>query len=233
MFQDILAAIPLGVVVAFLFGPVFFVLLETAAIKGARAAVFFDIGVIVADVFFILVAYFSTSSLLSRLKDDPKLFIFGGILLLVYGFITFVREKKCTERDLESQRLEVSEKNGKFKLCAKGFLLNFVNIGVLGFWLGVIIAVSPTMGMNPERLIVFFTTVILVYFLVDIGKIMLAKKLRHKLTASRIFKLKRTISVLIFVFGMILVAKGIFPSRMQEIQNKVEHVIPDTTFKQS
>lgn len=232
MFQDILAAIPLGVVVAFLFGPVFFVLLETAAIKGARAAVFFDIGVIVADVLFIFVAYFSTSSLLNRLKDDPNLFIFGGLLLIVYGLITFFREKICSEKELKSRRRQVTQKKGKMKLFAKGFLLNFVNIGVLGFWLGLIIAVSPTMNMEPERLMIFFTTVIVTYFAVDIGKIILAKKLRHKLTSTRIFKLKRTISALIFAFGMILIAKGIFPSRMQEIQNKMEHVIPDTTFKQ-
>ena len=38
MLQDVLAALPLGIFLAFLFGPVFFVLLETAAIKGFRAA---------------------------------------------------------------------------------------------------------------------------------------------------------------------------------------------------
>ena len=43
MFQDIFTAIPLGFFLAFLLGPVFFVLLETAAIKGFRAALSFDI----------------------------------------------------------------------------------------------------------------------------------------------------------------------------------------------
>lgn len=68
MIQDILAAIPWGILLAFTIGPVFFVLLETGALKGFRAAFVFDLGVIVGDVFFILVAYFSTNQILEKLK---------------------------------------------------------------------------------------------------------------------------------------------------------------------
>lgn len=53
MLQDVLSALPLGLFLAFLLGPVFFVLLETAAIKGFRAAISFDFGVIVADSIFL------------------------------------------------------------------------------------------------------------------------------------------------------------------------------------
>ena len=59
MIEDIQTAIPLGFFLSFVIGPVFFVLLETSATKGFRAAVSFDIGVIVADVVFLLIAYFS------------------------------------------------------------------------------------------------------------------------------------------------------------------------------
>lgn len=87
--------------------------------------------------------------------------------------------------------------------------------------------------MDPKRIFVFFFTVILTYFLVDVIKIALAKKLRHKLTSLRIYKLKRAISILILVFGMILIARGIFPAKMQKLQDKVENVMPDTAvFKQ-
>ena len=46
MFDDILAAIPFGIILAFTIGPVFFVLLETSATKGFRSALIFDLGVI-------------------------------------------------------------------------------------------------------------------------------------------------------------------------------------------
>lgn len=94
MIQDILAAIPWGILLAFTIGPVFFVLLETGALKGFRAAFVFDLGVIVGDVFFILVAYFSTNQILEKLKDDPGLFIFGGAILLSYGVISYVKQRR-------------------------------------------------------------------------------------------------------------------------------------------
>jgi threonine/homoserine/homoserine lactone efflux protein len=60
MIEDILLAIPLGILLCFMIGPVFFVLLETAAIKGFRAALVFDAGVVSADLVFIAIAYFSS-----------------------------------------------------------------------------------------------------------------------------------------------------------------------------
>lgn len=52
MLEDIQAAIPLGFLLSFMIGPVFFVLLETSAVRGFRAALVFDLGVIFADVVF-------------------------------------------------------------------------------------------------------------------------------------------------------------------------------------
>ena len=49
------------------------------------------LGVMFADVIFILVAYYSTSRLLDKIKDDPNFLIFGGVLLVVYGFISFIK----------------------------------------------------------------------------------------------------------------------------------------------
>ncbi len=227
MVQDVLSAIPLGIVMAFLFGPVFFVLLETAAIKGARAAIVFDIGVIVADIIFLLIAYFSTSQLLESIKDDPGLFIFGGGILVTYGVISFINQRKNIPQS-SGKKLRKMKKGDWLGLFAKGFLLNFVNIGVLGFWLGLIIAFGPTMDMEPERLLVFFMSVIGAYFVVDLLKIFLAKKLNHKLTTKRIYKLKRTISVLIALCGIVLIIRGVFPNRMEKVQHKIETVIPET-----
>ena len=60
MIEDILSGIPLGIFLSFMVGPVFFVLLETSALKGFRAALVFDMGVVLADIVFISIAYFSS-----------------------------------------------------------------------------------------------------------------------------------------------------------------------------
>jgi threonine/homoserine/homoserine lactone efflux protein len=225
MVEDIISAIPLGFVIAFLIGPVFFALLETSAIKGFRAALAFDIGVIFADVVFLLVAYFMTSTILVKLKDDPGLFIFGGGILAAYGVISFAQTRKSYLKEVDSNVLIV-QNNNYFKLFIKGFLLNFINVGVLGFWLGLIVVFSPQMEGDGNRLLIFFSTTLLTYFIVDIFKILLAKSLNRHLTPLRIFWLKRLIAIIMMVCGGVLIFKGVFPKATEKFENRI-HIIPE------
>jgi threonine/homoserine/homoserine lactone efflux protein len=227
MFQDILAAIPLGFFLAFLLGPVFFVLLETAAIKGFRAAISFDLGVIFADIIFLLIAYLSTTKLLNRIKDDPALFVFGGGILMTYGIIQFVQNRKVLEHE-EVPEIQKLNKRDYLGLAAKGFLLNFINIGVLGFWLGLIIIFGPKMEMERERMTVFFGTILGTYLLVDIFKILAAKKLNRKLTPTRIYNVKKIISIILVIFGVFLVAQGLVPQELNQIQDQIDNITPES-----
>ena len=222
MFADILLAVPLGLLLAFTIGPVFFVLLETAITKGFRAAMAFDIGVVVADALFILFVYFTTNSLLTEIKDDPKLFFTGGLIMMVYGLISFIKLKKDFKKVMdnkENAHLVVPEKVNYTALFIKGFLLNFINIGVLGFWLGIIIVFGPKLDMNANRILVFFTSIILVYFGIDLIKILIAKKLKNRLTAFHIYKIKRPISIILLFFGVFLILQAFFPHLIELINN--------------
>ncbi len=225
MIEDIISAIPLGFVIAFLIGPVFFALLETSAIKGFRAALALDLGVIFADVIFLLVAYFMTSAILVKLKDDPGLFIFGGGILAAYGVISFIRTRKSYLKEVDPNVLIV-QNNNYFKLFVKGFLLNFINIGVLGFWLGLIVVFSPQMDGDGNRILVFFTATLATYFIVDLFKILLAKSLNRYLTPLRIFWLKRLIAIIMIICGAVLIFKGVFPRATENIENQI-HIMPD------
>jgi threonine/homoserine/homoserine lactone efflux protein len=223
MLQDILSGIPLGIFLAFMVGPAFFILLETAAIRGFKAAFAFDIGVVLADVVFIFIAYFSTNQLLRSIKDDPGLFIFGGGVLTIYGLIAYVKVKNTnyTKSDFEVQKLKRRDYLG---IVAKGFLLNFINIGVLGFWLGLLIIFGPSLEMKGSRLVIFFTSIIVTYLLVDILKILLAKKLNNKLTPRRITLFKKGISFLLIIFGLILILRGLIPKEIENIEKDLEDV---------
>ncbi|WP_417884606.1 LysE family translocator [Zunongwangia sp.] len=228
MLHDILAAIPLGIFLAFMLGPVFFVLLETAAIKGFRAAFSFDLGVILADTVFLFIAYLSTTKLLERIKDDPALFIFGGVILTTYGVMTFIRTKKAMPQDDDGPDIRKLGKSDYLGLALKGFLLNFINIGVLGFWLGLIIVFGPRLDMQTNRIVLFFSTVLLSYLMVDILKIILAKKLNRKLTPHRIYIMKKAISILLIVFGAVLISQGAFPGEVNEIKQQLDNITPDS-----
>ena len=222
MIQDILTAIPLGIFLSFLIGPVFFVLLETSAVKGFRAALVFDLGVVFADIVFILIAYFSSYKLIESLKNDPAIFIFGGILMLTYGIISFIKLKKLKNEVSEEEIEFVFQKKDYRALFIKGFLLNFINVGVLLFWFLILITVGPKLELETSRMITFFTSVILTYLLVDTGKILLAKQLKHKMTPKNTLTIKKIISILLIVFGIAIMLQGWFPSDQKIVKKALE-----------
>ncbi|MFD1094521.1 LysE family translocator [Salegentibacter chungangensis] len=233
MLEDVLAALPLGIFLAFLLGPVFFVLLETAAIKGFRAAFSFDLGVIAADIVFLCIAYLSTTKLLSRIKDDPALFIFGGVILATYGVMSFIQTKKVFQPEDETPEIRKLSKSDYLGLAVKGFLINFINIGVLGFWLGVVIVFAPKMEMEYDRILVFFSSVLGTYLVIDVFKILLAKKLNRKLTPNRIYFMKKGISVMLVFFGGVLVSQGLFPKQVDNLKDQIETITPGDSLEES
>ena len=164
-------AILFGFFLSFMIGPVFFMLIQTSILKGARAAIAFNLGVILGDVAFIVIAYFGSRHLLERIKDDPRLFFIGGLILIVYGTITYL--DKSEKKELQ-ESLNLSTNINYFKLILKGFFLNFINIGVLALWLGLIVVIGPALDMNPTSIFYYFTIIITSYFITDLGKIILA-----------------------------------------------------------
>jgi threonine/homoserine/homoserine lactone efflux protein len=220
LLQDILSAIPLGFFLSFMIGPVFCVLLETSVVKGFRAALFFDLGVILADIVFITIAFFSSYRLIQTIKDDPALFIFGGLVMLTYGIISFINNRK------EAKKINIDEidpkelaKTNYGSLFFKGFFLNFINMGVLGFWLAILITIGPQLELKTSRMLTFFSTLIVTYFVTDIFKILLAKQLRRKLNPKNILLIKKIISIVLIVSGIFLLSQGWFPKE-QKIVNK-------------
>lgn len=221
-FHEIKEAVIIGFFLAFMIGPVFFILIQTSIIKGFRAAIAFDFGVVVADIVFILMAYYGSKSLLERIKDDPRLFFIGGIILVIYGLITYL--DKSQKRVIQDESLVLPERTNYFKLIIKGFLLNFINIGVLAFWLGLIVVIGPNLEMNSSKIFNYFSIIILSYVVTDIGKIVLAKQLKRKLTPSIIYKIKRTMGVLLMIFGIALMLKGFIPKERLNLDDVIEQV---------
>ncbi len=222
MFDGILYAALYGVILAFMVGPVFFTLIETSITKGFKAGLFFDLGAITADIIFILIALYGTSKILEKVRDDPGLLIFGGVILIAYGVISYIRTAKSFIK-IVREHYAVKVKKDLGGLFLKGFLLNFVNFGVLAGWIGTII-MANALTSSDNGVLVFLATVLVTFFLTDLLKISLAKKLKSRLTPRFVFKTKKWISILIVGFGVLLLVEGIFPDEVQKGLERIPSV---------
>jgi threonine/homoserine/homoserine lactone efflux protein len=221
-FYEIKDAVLIGFFLAFMIGPVFFMLIQTSILKGFRAALVFDLGVILGDVTFILMAYFGSRRLLEQIKDDPRLFFIGGLILVVYGLIVYL--DKSHKKHIDDPTINLPVKSNYLKLILKGFLLNFINVGVLAFWLGMIVVIGANLQMNATKIFNYFSLIVISYLITDIGKILLAKQLKKKLTPQVTYKIKRTMGVLLMIFGIVLILKGFLPKENQFFNHVIEQV---------
>ena len=209
--NEFIAAIPLSLLLVFSTGPVFFVIVETSITKGAKQAFCVDIGAVIADIIFILIALFSAQSLRNSLVENSLWFIIGGIVLCgfgVFSLLSLMRQKKIV-----AFQVEKLPKGNHFFYIAKGFVLNIINIGTFLFWLGLVVFGADFW---------FFVYVLLIYLLFDIVKIFLAKQLKSILTPGVIYKLKQLVNIIILGFGLFFIFQGGFPEQKKQLQTLIE-----------
>ena len=202
---NVLTPITVGFFTAFIMGPVFWVLLETSITKGFKAAVAFDLGVLLADVCFIGVCYLGSFQLLEEDQNKQGLFVLGGTILLLYGIFSWINRNKKSKDQPEIQE----SKENYFGLAAKGFAINILNVGVFIFWGGVTIVSSPASGKSFTSFVLFFSIVLLSYFITDLLKISVANRFKSLLTGKGIVIVNSIVSLILIVSGVVLILKGV------------------------
>ena len=202
---NVLTPITVGFFTAFIMGPVFWVLLETSITKGFKAAVAFDLGVMFADVCFIGVCYLGSFQLLEEDQNKQGLFVLGGTILLLYGLFSWINRNKKSKDQPEIQE----SKENYFGLAAKGFAINSLNVGVFIFWGGVTIVSSPASGKSFTSFVLFFSIVLLSYFITDLLKISVANRFKSLLTGKGIVIVNSVVSLILIVSGLVLILKGV------------------------
>ena len=202
---NLLTPITVGFFTAFIMGPVFWVLLETSITKGFKAAVAFDLGVMFADVCFIGICYLGSFQLLEDEQNKQGLFVLGGTILLLYGLFSWINRAKKNKDQPDIQE----SKENYFGLAAKGFAINILNVGVFIFWGGVTIVSSPASGKSFTSFVLFFSIVLLSYFITDLLKISVANRFKTLLSGKGIVIVNSIISLILVVSGVVLILKGV------------------------
>jgi threonine/homoserine/homoserine lactone efflux protein len=194
-------------------GPVFFLLLETSIRKGVRAAIAFDLGVLLSDMIYIMIAliFYSEVSKITSGEYGHIISIVGGIVLMIFGLVSFLKKPKNGEN--EAQKQLNSQAKDYILLGLKGFLLNFANPGVIFYWITVIAlgadGKKSASTAIDESTYWYILIIMITFFAVDLLKIIGAKKLRPFITEKVLIGLNRFIAIVIIGTGVLLLIKGI------------------------
>lgn len=211
MLDLIIKGIATGFILSVLVGPVFFLLLETSIRKGVRAALAFDLGVLLSDLIYIIFAYIFYNQV-SKVIEGEWAYLFqiiGGFVFIFFGFYTLFKKPKHDERSEEE--IINSPTKDFIVLGLKGFLLNFANPGVIIYWIGVIGLGAKTEGNNglDDNVILYLGIILTTFFSMDLLKIFGAKRLRPFITDQRLSGLNKLTGIVIAGTGLYLIVKGI------------------------
>lgn len=208
MFEPLLKGLVLGLLLGISVGPVIFSILKYSLNNGHRGGYAFIAGVSVSDLVLVLICNMFTRLFNTAMAHEMIIGIAGSCLLIALGVYNFFFRKVQTAENgmLVINNLRKRELAGIF---FSGFFMNSLNPGSLLFWFAATATISADSKLTPHpeqyRLIVFVTT-LLFNLTSDTLKVLLANKIRVKLTSHNIHIINRISGFILIGFGVAIVA---------------------------
>ena len=207
MFEAILKGITLGLLLTISVGPVIFSIIKQSLNNGHRGGLAFGLGVSASDITLVFVSNVFTTAFAYLTKHREFIGIIGSIFLIIMG-VYFIFFKKVKVDDSGVQILQL-RKRDYIRTFLSGYFMNTLNPAVFIFWL----TTSTTMiTLSVENRIIAFVTCLSFVLATDILKVMMAQKIRKKLTPHNIQILSRINGLVLFGFGVVLLWGLIFYS---------------------
>lgn len=206
MLESVLKGLALGFALALSVGPIIFIIIKQSLNAGHKGGFSFVAGVWISDI--LLVVLSNTLSAAVSLLDTHEKVVgcLGGLFLVGMG-VYFAVFKKVKLQDPEKAEARF-RKRDMARVFASGFIINTLNPGVIFFWLvnAALLALDHTI---KER-IVIFSVCLLINMSADVGKVLMAGKLRSKLTYRTLSVVNKISGALLVIFGIVLACDVLF-----------------------
>jgi len=205
MAEALLKGLTLGLLLTISVGPVIFSIIKQSLNNGHRGGVAFILGVSASDIALVLVSNVFTQLFGYMVEHKNFIGIIGSTFLITMG-VFFIFFKKVKVDDSGVQVLNLSKKD-YVKTFLSGFFMNTLNPAVFIFWL----TTSTTLiTLTIENRIIAFVTCLVFVLSTDFLKVMMAQKIRKKLTPHNIQILSRINGLVLLGFGLVLLWGLIF-----------------------
>lgn len=201
MLEALLKGLTLGLLLSISVGPVIFSIIKQSLNNGHRGGMAFVFGVSASDISLAFISNFFTELFGSLSSLRTEIGIAGSTFLIIMGiYFVFFKKVKVNE---QGQQIFVQFTRGHYiKIFLSGFFMNLLNPAIFLFWL----TTSTTFISHTieQRLIIFITCLVLVLG-GDIAKVMLAGKIRNRLTPHNIHIINRINGIILICFGIALI----------------------------
>ncbi|MBV4356216.1 LysE family translocator [Pinibacter aurantiacus] len=214
MTEALVKGLALGLVLAMSVGPVIFTVIKQSLNNGKEGGFSFVAGVWISD--FVLVFLSNIfSEAVSTLLEFKKIIGYGGSSFLIGLGLFYIFFKKVTVKQSPGGDQQLFTKKDFFKIALQGFLINTLNPSVILFWL--VNATTFSLSHTLEQRIIIFSTCLILNMAADVAKVLLAGKLRKRLTLHNISIINKISGTLLIGFGIALLYSVLF------LSNKVYH----------
>ena len=193
----LLKGITLGLLLAISVGPIVFTVIKQSIANGHKGGLVFIAGISLSDILLVIFSNLFTN-LFDLLNAHKKMLaVVASIFLIIVGvFYLFFKKTKTIDSNGDNN-LQTGDYT---KLFVTGFIMNIFNPGIIVFWL----TTATTFAANTiNHRIIIFVTALLIALAADIAKVLLAARIRERMTAKNIHLLNQ-------INGIILVAFGVF-----------------------
>lgn len=208
MIEAIWKGLALGIVLALSVGPIIFTIIKQSLTGGHKGGFSFVAGVWLSDLILVILSNVFTEWV-TRLLQYKKLIGYGGSsFLIALGIYFFFFKKVHLKSTSGSMHLEDFTMHEMIRTFASGFIINTLNPGVLAFWLGnaTVLALTHTL----KQRIIIFSTCLVINMGADVGKVMMAGKLRNRLTVHNLNIINKISGGILIAFGIALLYGVIF-----------------------
>jgi threonine/homoserine/homoserine lactone efflux protein len=207
MTEALLVGAILGFFLIISVGPVIFTIIKQSINNGIKGGFSFVAGVWLSDIVLVTVSNMF-SELVSDLLEYKKAIGYCGSLFLIGMGIFYLFFKKASLRkDAEGNAIRFRKRDAA-KIFASGFLINTLNPVLVLTWL--LYAIGFSVKYNINQRIVIFTTCILINIAADVLKVLLAEKIRTRLTVHNISVINKIAGSILAIFGGTLLYQTIY-----------------------
>jgi len=207
MTEALLKGIALGFILAISVGPVVFTIIKQSLNNGREGGLSFVAGVWMSDIILVILSNVF-SELVNRLLEHKAIIGYvGSVFLISMGvyFVFFKKIKLVTETEGTEQKFR---KRDFAKLFASGFFVNTLNPSVFLFWLGY--ATYFSIAHTLQQRVIIFSVCLAINMLADVGKVLLAGKLRKRLTQHNMSIINKISGTILIGFGIALLYGAFF-----------------------